>query len=146
MWAIVFFNPVIAFTICIIPLALGEHQESLLAYLGHNWRFLVCLPYFNRCCFGTMWCCFNFVCRSFWFIKSYDIRPYITHLPLKQNKRGSNYRIIISFLILCVSVLFVTEGNLIALAGVYTFSFLAVMGLFGIGNLLLKFKRKTSKT
>jgi peptidoglycan/LPS O-acetylase OafA/YrhL len=38
-------------------------------------------------------------------------------------------------------VLFVTEGT-IALAGVYTFSFLAVMGLFGIGNLLLKFKRK----
>jgi hypothetical protein len=30
--------------------------------------------------------------------------------------------------------------DLIALAGVYTFSF-AVMGLFG-GNLLLKFKRK----
>jgi hypothetical protein len=28
------------------------------------------------------------------------------------------------------------------LAGVYTFSFLAVMALFGIGNLLLKFKRK----
>ena len=61
---------------------------------------------------------------------------------LKQNKRGSNYRIIISFLILCVSVLFVTKGDIIALAGVYTFSFLAVMGLFGIGNLLLKFKRK----
>jgi hypothetical protein len=39
-------------------------------------------------------------------------------------------------------VLFVTGGDLIALAGVYTFSFLAVMGLFGIGNLLLKFKRK----
>jgi hypothetical protein len=30
--------------------------------------------------------------------------------------------------------------DLIALAGVYTFSFLAVMGLFG--DLLLKFKRK----
>jgi amino acid transporter len=66
----------------------------------------------------------------------------ILQITLKQNKRGSNYRIIISFLILCVSVLFVTGGDLIALAGVYTFSFLAVMGLFGIGNLLLKFKRK----
>jgi amino acid transporter len=50
----------------------------------------------------------------------------LPNYSLKQNKRGSNYRIIISFLI-CVSVLFVTEGNLIALAGVYTFSFL-VMG------------------
>lgn len=36
----------------------------------------------------------------------------------------------------------VTKGNLAALAGVYTFSFLAVMALFGIGNLLLKAKRK----
>jgi hypothetical protein len=39
-----FFNPVIALLlICIIPLAqVGEHQESLLAYLGHHWRFLAC--------------------------------------------------------------------------------------------------------
>jgi hypothetical protein len=34
--------------------------------------------------------------------------------------------------------------DLIVLAGVYTF--LAVMGLFGIGNLLLKFKRKKLPT
>ena len=61
---------------------------------------------------------------------------------LKENKRGASYRIIISFLILCVSVLLVTHGDLESLAGVYTFSFLAVMCLFGIGNLLLKVKRK----
>jgi amino acid transporter len=61
---------------------------------------------------------------------------------LKQNKRGSNYRIVIAFLILCLSVFYATNGNLTALAGVYTFSFLAVMVLFGIGNLLLKYKRK----
>jgi peptidoglycan/LPS O-acetylase OafA/YrhL len=60
---------------------------------------------------------------------------------LKQNKRGSNYRIIISFLILCVSVLFVTGGTLCFSWSIYLL-FLAVMGLFGIGNLLLKFKRK----
>lgn len=45
------------------------------------------------------------------------------------------------FFILCVSVLIVTKGNLANLAGVYTFSFLTVMGLFGLGNLLLKIKR-----
>ena len=60
---------------------------------------------------------------------------------LKQNKKGSHYRIAIAFFILCVSVLFVTKGNLTSLAGVYTFSFLSVMALFGIGNLLLKIKR-----
>jgi amino acid transporter len=58
---------------------------------------------------------------------------------LKQNKRGSNYRIIISFLILCVSVLFVTGGTLLRWSIYLLF---LVMGLFGIGNLLLKFKRK----
>jgi len=61
---------------------------------------------------------------------------------LQKNNRGSSYRIIIAFLILCVSVLFATKGNLQALAGVYTFSFLTVMALFGVGNLLLKLKRK----
>ncbi|MFA6401295.1 MAG: amino acid permease [Salinivirgaceae bacterium] len=61
---------------------------------------------------------------------------------LKKNKRGSNYRIIIAFLFLCLSILVATQGKLQSLAGVYTFSFLTVMGLFGIGNLLLKYKRK----
>ena len=66
---------------------------------------------------------------------------YFRTRHLKQNKRGSHYRIVISFLVLCISVLFATNGHLESLAGVYTFSFLAVMALFGIGNLLLKFKR-----
>lgn len=61
---------------------------------------------------------------------------------LKENKRGSSYRIIITFLILCLSLMLATKGRLESLASVYTFSFLAVMVLFGIGNLLLKIKRR----
>lgn len=61
---------------------------------------------------------------------------------LKKNTRGSSYRIIIMFFILTVSVLIITEGNVKLLAGVYTISFLSVMALFGIGNILLKVKRK----
>jgi amino acid transporter len=61
---------------------------------------------------------------------------------LKKNKRGSSYRIILMFLILSVSVLILTKGNVKLLAGVYTISFLSVMALFGIGNILLKVKRK----
>lgn len=60
---------------------------------------------------------------------------------LKKNKRGSSYRIIIIFLILCISVLLITRGNVGLLAGVYTISFLSVMALFGLGNILLKVKR-----
>ncbi|MCB0476391.1 MAG: APC family permease, partial [Flavobacteriaceae bacterium] len=60
----------------------------------------------------------------------------------KKNKNGSSYRIAISFFLLCVSILLLTNGKLSALAGVYTIAFLSVMALFGIGNILLKIKRK----
>lgn len=45
------------------------------------------------------------------------------------------------FFILCVSVLLITQGQVNLLAGVYTISFLSVMTLFGIGNILLKVRR-----
>jgi len=60
---------------------------------------------------------------------------------LKKNKHNSSYRIIIMFFLLSVSVLLITQGNVKLLAGVYTISFLSVMALFGIGNVLLKVKR-----
>jgi hypothetical protein len=60
---------------------------------------------------------------------------------LKTNPRGTTHRIFILFFLLCVSVLLITHGDLRALAGVYTISFLSVMALFGIGNILLKTKR-----
>lgn len=60
---------------------------------------------------------------------------------LKRNEKGVSYRLILVFLILGISVLAVTKGNVGLLAGVYTISFLSVMTLFVIGNILLKFKR-----
>jgi len=60
---------------------------------------------------------------------------------LKRNKRGSSYRIIILFLALNVSVLFITHGKVEILAGVYTISFLSVMALFVVGNIFLKIRR-----
>ncbi|MBC8430894.1 MAG: APC family permease [Desulfobacterales bacterium] len=64
---------------------------------------------------------------------------------LKKNRRGTSHRIIIGFFLLCSSILLVTKGSLLALAGVYTISFLGVMTLFGIGNILLKTRRKELK-
>jgi amino acid transporter len=146
MWAIVsFFNPVLAFLlICIIPLAeVGAHKESLLAYLGQttggSWlAILISVDAVLVLCGAVLT---SFVGVS-GLLNRMTLDRILPNYFLKQNKNGSNYRIIISFLILCVSVLFVTRGSLESLAGVYTFSFLTVMGLFGIGNLLLKFKRK----
>jgi len=65
----------------------------------------------------------------------------LPQLFLKKNRRHSSYRIIILFFLLCVSVLLITKGNVGTLAGVYTISFLSVMVLFGLGNILLKIKR-----
>ena len=62
---------------------------------------------------------------------------------LKKNKRGSSYRIIIMFFLLSTSVLILTGGNVKLLAGVYTISFLSVMALFAIGNILLKVRRNS---
>lgn len=61
---------------------------------------------------------------------------------LQKNSRGSSYRISFVFFLLCVSILLITLGEVETLAGVYTISFLLVMMLFGVGNILLKLKRE----
>lgn len=60
---------------------------------------------------------------------------------LRTNRRGTYHWIILSFFALCVSIVVVTGGELLSLAGVYTISFLAVMALFASGNMLLKMYR-----
>jgi hypothetical protein len=48
---------------------------------------------------------------------------------------------LIGFFLVCVSVLLLTKGQIITLAGVYTLSFLSVMSLLAIGNMQLKVRR-----
>jgi amino acid transporter len=146
MWAIVsFFNPVLAIlVICVIPItSVGEHKESLLAYLGKttggSWLSLIISIDAVLVLCGAVLTSFVGVSGL---LERITLDRILPNFFLKKNHRGANYRIIIAFFILCISVLFVTQGNLQTLAGVYTFSFLLVMGLFGIGNLLLKIKRK----
>ncbi len=58
---------------------------------------------------------------------------------LAENRwRSTNHWIILGFFALCTSILFVTRGDIETLAGVYTLSFLSVMALYAIGNMLLK--------
>jgi amino acid transporter len=145
MWvAVSVFNPLIALLIlAVLPIAqVGEHKESLLAFIGQTtggyWL-------------GTLISIDAVLVLSGAVLTSYvgvaGLTERITldrifpNFLLSKNRNGVNYRIIIAFFILCISVLFATAGDITALAGVYTFSFLAVMALFGIGNLLLKTKR-----
>lgn len=146
MWVIVsFFNPVIALLlIAIIPITeLGEHRESLLSYLGHTtggtWlSWLISVDAVLVLCGAVLT---SFIGVS-GLLKRMTLDRILPNYFLKENNKGSNYRIIITFFILCLSVMLVTQGELESLAGVYTFSFLAVMALFGIGNLMLKVKRR----
>ena len=46
---------------------------------------------------------------------------------------------------LCISILYLTHGQLLSLAGVYTISLLGVMTFFAVGNILLKVNRRELK-
>ncbi len=64
---------------------------------------------------------------------------------LQENKRGAHPRIVMVFFLLCMSVLLLTGGELLSLAGVYTISFLGVMSLFALGNMILRQTRTELK-
>lgn len=66
-------------------------------------------------------------------------------LLIKENKKGAYPRIVISFFILCSSILLITGGDLLSLAGVYTIAFLSVMSMFAFGDLILKRTRTELK-
>uniref|UniRef100_A0A7S0ESQ3 Amino acid permease/ SLC12A domain-containing protein n=1 Tax=Hanusia phi TaxID=3032 RepID=A0A7S0ESQ3_9CRYP len=63
-------------------------------------------------------------------------------LLLAENRfRRTNHLIPISFFILCSSLFILLQGRVRSLANVYTLSFLCVMTLFAVGNMMLKYKR-----
>jgi len=66
----------------------------------------------------------------------------LPQILLRENRwRRTNHWIILGFFALSTSILLVTRGDISTLAGVYTLSFLSVMALFAIGNMLLKQRR-----
>lgn len=71
--------------------------------------------------------------------------PSTILLPKLKNRNQNATRIIIAFAVLCLSILFMTGGDLLSLAGVYTISFLGVMSLFAIGNMILRQTRSDLK-
>ncbi|MDO6392087.1 APC family permease [Pontibacter sp. BT731] len=145
MWlAVTIFNPLTAFlAIAIIPMAaVAENQTALLAYLGEvaggNWLAVVVSVNAAMVLSGAVLTSYVGVTGL---VQRMTLDRCLPQFLLRMNKRGSAYLIIISFFLLCVSILFITRGDIGALAGVYTISFLSVMALFGLGNILLKFRR-----
>ena len=145
MWLVVsFFNPVIAFlAIAALPLAtVGENTETLLSYLGNttggSWLGMLISVDAVAVLSGAVLTSFVGVSGL---MKRMTLDRILPQFFLKENGRGSNYVILITFFLLCMSVLFITNGELGPLSGVYTISFLSVMAFFALGNFLLKSKR-----
>ena len=145
MWiAVSVINPLMALcAVMVLPLAdVASHQEALLSHLGENtggsWLATFISVDAVLVLSGALLTSYVGVNGL---IKRMALDRILPQLLLKENKRGSSPRILIVFYLLCLSVLFITNGELGPLAGVYTISFLLVMVYFGFGNFLLKSKR-----
>jgi hypothetical protein len=126
-----------------IPIgSIGIHQEALLAHMGEKaggyWMLILISIDAALVLSGAVLTSFVGVGGL---LERMALDRILPNFMLKKNNRGSTYIIQIFFFFLCVSILLITGGELGALAGVYTISFLAVMVLFGVGNILLKIRR-----
>jgi len=145
MWvAVTVLNPGMAFlALMIVPIgAVTRHEEALLAHLGSiaggNWLHLLISADAALVLGGAVLTSFVGVNGL---VQRMALDRCLPQFLLHRNRRGTTHRIIFGFFLLTVSILLITRGELRALAGVYTLSFLAVMVFFGLGNILLKIKR-----
>jgi len=146
MWiAIAVFNPLISLlAMGVLSLAdITSHKEDLLARIGSvswgpalaNWVSLDATLVLS----GAVLTSFVGVTGL---VRRMSLDRCLPQFLLAQNRwRHTNHWILLGFFVLCSSILIVSAGDIGVLAGVYTLSFLGVMALFAIGNMLLKLKR-----
>ncbi len=145
MWlGVTVFNPAIALLVlATVPVdSVSGHKEALLSYVGGvvggNWLATLISIDAAIVLSGAVLTAFVGVNGL---VRRMTLDRCLPQQLLQTNRRGTTHRIIVGFFILCASILYLTEGELTALAGVYTISFLAVMALFAWGNMLLKVRR-----
>ena len=157
MWfAVSFFNPTMALlTLALIPMALvPEHQNALLAHLGFvaggggTFGKILSIAISVDAAMVLSGAVLTSFVGVTGLVHRMTLDRCLPQFLLKTNRRGTTHRIIVAFFLLCVSVLFITQAEddadqLKKLAGIYTISFLAVMALFGLGNIMLKIKRNS---
>ncbi|MBM3812444.1 MAG: APC family permease [Acidimicrobiia bacterium] len=146
MWiAVAFFNPMISFlAMGMMPLAeVGRHKEDLLAQMGllSGGEWLQ-----NMVSLNAVMVLSGAVLTSYvgitGLVRRMSLDQCLPQFLLAENKwRHTNHWIIVLFFLVCCSILAISGGEVAMLAGVYTLSFLGVMMLFAVGNMLLKVKR-----
>ncbi len=163
MWiAVALFNPTISFlAMCVMPLkeALdpggAAPRNDFLAYMAEitagNWlKWLVSVDAVLVLSGAVLTAYVGVI----GLMRRMALDRCLPQFLLIENKwRRTNHWIIFAFLALCCSIVLMTSQPpadnpnaeppiLEILAGVYTISFLGVMALFAVGNMLLKIKRK----
>ena len=145
MWiAVAIFNPLISLlSLGLIPLGeMAAHKTDLLAEMGRisvgaglqKWISLDAVLVLSGAVLTSYVGVIGLVRRM-------SLDRCLPEVLLVQNAwRKTNHWIVLSFFGLCCSILYLA-GEIETLAGVYTISFLAVMALFAVGNMLLKIKR-----
>ena len=142
MWlAVVIFNPLVSLlSLGLLPLAeIRDVPPDLLARMGNRavapWLgTLVSVDAVLVLCGAVL----TSYVGVMGLVRRMALDRCLPQLLLRETRRGTNHWIALAFFALCVSILWATGGDLSTLAGVYALSFLTVMALFAIGNLLLK--------
>jgi amino acid transporter len=146
MWlAVAVFNPLISLlAIGLLPLTqVGLHKEDLLAEMGiisaGRWLQVSVSVDAALVLSGAVLTSYVGVTGL---VRRMTLDRCLPQFLLAENRwRLTNHWIIIAFYVLCCAILAITAGRIEIVAGVYTLSFLGVMALFAVGNLLLKVKR-----
>ena len=146
--AVIIFNPLTSIlSLSLLPLPeIISHKNYLLAYVAANTggQFLADMVIVDAVAVLSGAVLTSFVGVT-GLVRRMALDQGFPRFLLRSNRQGTQHRIIIVFFLLCASILVVTGGRLLNLAGVYTLSFLGVMTLFAFGNILLKIKRKELK-
>ncbi|CAK5054202.1 unnamed protein product [Aphanomyces euteiches] len=148
-WGVLLFNPLISFlSLGVLPLeTISSHRNTVLGAMANvvGGRFF------------QAWVSVDaFVVLSGAVLTSYvGITGLVRRLALdrilpafllhRNSCRQTNHAIILSYFALSTSLICILEGQVDMLSGVYTFAFLSLMIMFGIGCMLLKFKRSELK-
>lgn len=142
------FNPLIALVVLnVLPLeAIGLAKDFLLAEAAYTIGGLLLLGWVAINAFLVL--C-GAVLTSYvgvsGLVNRMALDDCLPSILIKENAKGSHPRIILTFFVLCSSILLMTRGDLLSLAGVYTISFLGVMTLFALGNMILRQTRTELK-
>jgi amino acid transporter len=146
MWiAVAFFNPVISLlSLGTLPLnQIAANKQDLLADMGRigGGEWLGQLVSFDATLVLSGAVLTSYVGVT-GLVRRMSLDKCLPQFLLRENSwRRTNHWIIILFFLVCCSILFITGGQIETLAGVYTLSFLGVMALFAVGNMLLKVER-----